>query len=399
MVESEKIPDSFLCCICLDLLFKPIVLACGHVSCFWCVHKSMSGRRESCCPICRHPYNHFPTVSQMLHALLFNIYPIAYKRREELILAEEKQMGYFSPQFDYTACQSPENQEYDHLKDHEHLSTTSLESDSCSETCSTREGEPKGKSKRLSITDVLCAACKQLVFRPVFLNCGQGYCESCISCSVDENGMLRCQVCHSLHPTGFPKVCLELDHFLEDQFPRDYAMRRDAVELKQANIKIENPISSGKKGFSFSSMPKEELSHLKLHFGVGCDFCGIYPIIGDRYRCKDCVEKIGFDLCGDCYNTRSKRPGRFNQQHTPEHKFEHVDSINGRRVIRRLMNDQFGNTSPVLANPGDLSDVPENEFPSSLISVGADEGTRNTAMATVIHTGSADDQNESQSTG
>ncbi|RVW25604.1 E3 ubiquitin-protein ligase PRT1 [Vitis vinifera] len=40
------------------------------------------------------------------------------------------------------------------------------------------------------------------------------------------------------------------------------------------------------------------------------------PIIGDRYRCKDCKEKIGFDLCGDCYNTNSKLPGRFNQQHT-----------------------------------------------------------------------------------
>lgn len=47
----------------------------------------------------------------------------------------------------------------------------------------------------------------------------------------------------------------------------------------------------------------------------------MYPIIGDRYKCKDCLEEVGFDLCGNCYNTRSKRPGRFNQQHKPEHKF------------------------------------------------------------------------------
>lgn len=49
------------------------------------------------------------------------------------------------------------------------------------------------------------------------------------------------------------------------------------------------------------------------------------PIIGDRYNCVDCLEKIGFDLCGECYNSSSKLPGRFNQQHRPEHKFVLVD--------------------------------------------------------------------------
>ncbi|PNY03560.1 E3 ubiquitin-protein ligase prt1-like protein [Trifolium pratense] len=63
---------------------------------------------------------------------------------------------------------------------------------------------------------------------------------------------------------------------------------------------------------------------LLLHRGAGCDFCGMYPIIGDRYRCVDCKEIIGFDLCGDCYKNRVKRPGRFNQKHTPDHKLELV---------------------------------------------------------------------------
>uniref|UniRef100_UPI003CE5C9C1 W-degron,E3 ubiquitin-protein ligase PRT1 n=1 Tax=Arabidopsis thaliana TaxID=3702 RepID=UPI003CE5C9C1 len=59
-----------------------------------------------------------------------------------------------------------------------------------------------------------------------------------------------------------------------------------------------------------------------VHFGAGCDSCGVYPIIGDRYRCKDCKEEIGYDLCKDCYETPSKVPGRFNQQHTPDHRLE-----------------------------------------------------------------------------
>lgn len=66
----------------------------------------------------------------------------------------------------------------------------------------------------------------------------------------------------------------------------------------------------------------------------------MYPIIGNRYRCKDCVEAIGFDLCGDCYNTRSKLPGRFNQQHTPEHSFEIVGSNSIRSMILRLIRGQ-----------------------------------------------------------
>lgn len=85
-----------------------------------------------------------------------------------------------------------------------------------------------------------------------------------------------------------------------------------------------------------------------IHLGVGCDYCGVipfltylhfsscknnlreyipdsiqmYPIIGQRYRCKDCVEIVGFDLCENCHKSSSKLPGRFNQQHTDEHQFE-----------------------------------------------------------------------------
>nr|CAB3447261.1 unnamed protein product [Digitaria exilis] len=47
-----------------------------------------------------------------------------------------------------------------------------------------------------------------------------------------------------------------------------------------------------------------------------------YPIRGKRYKCRDCTELVGFDLCGECYNSSLKLPGRFNQQHTPDHRME-----------------------------------------------------------------------------
>lgn len=60
----------------------------------------------------------------------------------------------------------------------------------------------------------------------------------------------------------------------------------------------------------------------------------MYPIIGERYKCKDCKEIIGFDLCGDCYKSCSKLPGRFNQQHTPEHQFKLIPAPRSNRMPR-----------------------------------------------------------------
>lgn len=48
--------------------------------------------------------------------------------------------------------------------------------------------------------------------------------------------MLKCQVCQTFHPSGFPKVCLELDHYLEENFPKEYVLRKDAVQPKQVEF-------------------------------------------------------------------------------------------------------------------------------------------------------------------
>ncbi|XP_022852848.1 E3 ubiquitin-protein ligase PRT1-like [Olea europaea var. sylvestris] len=84
-IGSEDFPDEFQCCVCLDIMYKPVVLACGHISCFWCVFKAMDSFRESHCPICRNPYNHFPSICRLLHFLLLKLYPSAYKRRERQV--------------------------------------------------------------------------------------------------------------------------------------------------------------------------------------------------------------------------------------------------------------------------------------------------------------------------
>lgn len=102
----------------------------------------------------------------------------------------------------------------------------------------------------------------------------------------------------------------------------------------------------------------------------------ILPIIGDRYKCKDCVEQIGFDLCADCYNTCSKLPGRFNQQHTPEHEFELLKP-NFHSMLRLVAVQLEDNSAAFLVStpaedsengsptPALPSDAPENAYSSS----------------------------------
>lgn len=87
----------------------------------------------------------------------------------------------------------------------------------------------------------------------------------------------------------------------------------------------------------------------------------MYPIIGDRHKCKECVEGRNYDLCGECYATGSKLPGRFNQQHTPEHTFEIMRPNSIRNIMLRLLRGQLEDTS---AAPNPSPDTTENQHSS-----------------------------------
>ncbi|XP_068323897.1 E3 ubiquitin-protein ligase PRT1-like [Pyrus communis] len=420
---EEEVSDSFLCCVCRDLLHKPIVLSCGHISCFWCVHRSMSRERQSYCLLCRHPYNYFPTICQMLHFLLLKKYPVAYRRRELQILEEEKILGSFSPQFDThsssseasqcsnvlanSACRrccenvkkiesSPRIQNSTNVPKEAHCGVCEGIGNVADEEKNSLLNMDCGSRIRISVADVLCAACEQLLFHPVVLNCGHVYCESCIV-NPDEQ-MLTCKVCQSCHPSEFPKVCLELGCFLEEQFPKEYALRRDAVQFKQADLTHENragcTTKDGNKGekLSWWSDPNSE-----IHPGCGCDSCGMYPIIGDRYKCIDCTEKMGFDLCSHCYNTRSKLPGRFNQQHTPEHRLEHV-RIESIRNQLKLVTGRLDDRSLALLISNITSQASSEGLISAALSTVAQEEAENRLAAQAAVTNTGDEQDDSQPT-
>ncbi|XP_042029936.1 E3 ubiquitin-protein ligase PRT1-like [Salvia splendens] len=255
---EEEFLDEFQCCVCLDIMYKPVVLACGHISCFWCTFKAMDSFMHSHCPVCRNPYNHFPRSCGLLHFLLLKLYPLPYKRRAKQVAEEEKEIGYASPQFEGNIIESQLSGVYgaqdatgegDHLsiKDSSQINllegNTSIQPTSSSQTTTNDANSISRSTKKVLVTDVECAVCKQLLYPSIVLNCGHVYCEQCcqkrargagrhdrgrLRPNMDDS-IYRCPGCQSSHPRGIPSVCLLLHQFLEEYFPEEYSGRKESL--------------------------------------------------------------------------------------------------------------------------------------------------------------------------
>lgn len=313
----EDFDEELKCCVCLDLVYKPIVLSCGHTSCFWCVYNTMGEITRSYCPVCRHPFEHFPRICKMLHCVILELNPRVYKRRELQVKEEERKMSMFSP----------------HLW-HIH------------------SGE-----KLLTRKHVLCASCNRLLYRPVVLNCGHVYCEECI---VGPNYQLcKCSVCECLHPNGFPNKCFVLEHLIRLHLPEEFAERKlsslgstirqfDSLEVQKHKDEIRLvPLRANVRvpAWVIGDGPV-------VHYGSGCDHCGMLPVTGNRYNCRDCDGTVGFDLCEQCYRSSLNLPGRFNQQHNSEHKF---NKIGGARITFTGVLE-FDENDPLILTPYYISE-------------------------------------------
>ena len=48
-LETKGYPHEFGCSVCLDLAWKPVVLPCGHIFCFWCCHRYLCPHIQFSC--------------------------------------------------------------------------------------------------------------------------------------------------------------------------------------------------------------------------------------------------------------------------------------------------------------------------------------------------------------
>ncbi|KAH6811165.1 SPX domain-containing protein [Perilla frutescens var. frutescens] len=91
LIESNKISIDLTCSICLETLFDPVSLGCGHLFCYMCACKASSvsvveGLKAACphkkCPICREVGVYDSAVNlEELHILLKRSYPEYWEER------------------------------------------------------------------------------------------------------------------------------------------------------------------------------------------------------------------------------------------------------------------------------------------------------------------------------
>ncbi|KAG8389092.1 hypothetical protein BUALT_Bualt02G0193300 [Buddleja alternifolia] len=240
--ESEKVPEAFSCCKCLlpidrnwhYMSFMIDSSSRPHLQMLQLV--AMSRVSDTSLIALEDGNNH-----NMPNHTLFNTHLMVLHVPED-----EKAIGYFSLQLSGPAYQSQSGESIIQP------SNASLpyfsEADASVNPCSIRASSLDHKED-VSATNVitfedrnanqirsnLCSLTPSPNRNPKIFS---AFCICSIGDRIafEKNAMLTCGVCQSPHPGEVPKVCLEFDHFLEEQFPEEYRVRRDTLQMKRAKF-------------------------------------------------------------------------------------------------------------------------------------------------------------------
>jgi len=299
------------------------------------LHASMSYVGSSECPVCRNPFTQFASVFAPLHRFLSREFPEEMGRRDEEVQADEADK--------WRGTRSPEVE---------------------SGTAEDDDGEWMAGS--VDVRDLQCVGCRGLVSEPVVPACGHLVCRGCVLERDDGEGGERHRECPECHTpitdgvggrTGELAVCTILAPLLGHAQTMDPSKLSLALESRsatvaapvmeegsnsfmmvdgEADVVLDDDVDS-QSGTALTA-PRPDHDNTHVHFGIGCDGCGVYPIVGRAYRCLECPEEIGFDLCCDCISRdvhRTATTGRFRQTHHPSHRM--TERPQERMLLHALM--------------------------------------------------------------
>ena len=374
------------CPVCLSLCVKPAALPCGHVACLWCTHCAMSSLGESHCAICRNVFTALPALSHALENHTLWCDAAAFGERLREAREEELARGHKSPKFE--VCVIEKSAEKHAVVDFGEALGREEDDGAIAKRLEDKSEEALGacatfdpESGRAVAAFHACSCpgiregedgCGELASRPVACQqCGALYerAHADVLTARAGDGDEWCE-CGAVRPPT--AVIFVLKEDIESVYPNEFieASRKRCDEVlaeslaklereaeREAEVKaLEETVAEvntlgdvqdgqeyngngdGEEGDGDGDSEDRATVNVRgagtlvfdhetfTHYGVGCDFCGVYPIVGPRYQCKECkdLEFMGFDLCSKCMQSvfehpDRKRDYRFAQNHTDEH--------------------------------------------------------------------------------
>mmetsp|Transcript_65375 Transcript_65375/g.115994 ORF Transcript_65375/g.115994 Transcript_65375/m.115994 type:complete len:293 (-) Transcript_65375:2-880(-) len=273
-VARGDVPEEFCCAATGRPLFFPVVTLEGVAYCYTAlVEMFMKAQGVPKCVVTGEPICFLPHVCVPLHHFMLDEYKKDLKGRKQVEEALLDRLGLKAP------------------------SVTELPDE---------EGDDGW------LEDFQCAASGELAYEPGCLSSGSIVSVHCVPSGgfkKDPNRLIAC----ASHGQA-PRKSAVLEAMIRRRFPTQYQERASAV----SNL-----------GAAFTAQPlcSDFDAQDHVHFGLGCDGCGLWPIRGSAWEDVDCKSNTGFHLCNACYELGYHKRvigGRFNQGHMPKNTMARV---------------------------------------------------------------------------
>ncbi|EPT28411.1 zinc finger, ZZ type protein [Toxoplasma gondii TgCatPRC2] len=355
-LTGEAPEQEFMCSVCLELLWKPVVLECGHVFCFWCGYQCMNVYDVSRCPLCKNAFDKFPRVCRPLNLFLLQHFPrtTALRDREmaEFEFNRRRQSPCHLRIFDLSSgastdvvnrC-SPNLLEALRAKAPDiaemmlYWSNVARNSNSWGRgegtdaDCDKAEADNEAKDDtdnfsvdaEMDDLDEGDTTVRPVDIAAIVTGHVRNRGDEPIQAMESETEEMAEEELSSSRSSGIPAPPLEPE---SDGMAADQALPDGSPE-EQPTLARDSDSEDGGDTLSHHPLFNENLLNMEdfVHYGVSCDGCGKMPIVGRRHTCVDCGKAAcDFDLCGACQDAGYNKPGRFNQNHSADHEVRLVE--------------------------------------------------------------------------
>ncbi|CAE8638565.1 unnamed protein product [Polarella glacialis] len=271
-----SVPQDFCCAATGQPLYLPVITTHGVAYSYSALlDMFMKAQGVPTCKVTQEPILFMPAVCLPLHHFLMAEYKTALKSRKQV---EEFEM------MDKFGLKAPQ------VKD-----------------------TPDEDGDAGFLEEFQCVVSGALAYEPCALSSGSIVSSHCVPEGGFQKDPDRLVAC-ALHGQA-PRKSACLEAMIRAKFPAEYKEREMAVSAGSSRRSSDQAVC------------RDFDAQEHVHFGLGCDGCGLWPIRGKAWEDADCKEKVGFHLCDACY-TRGyhKRVigGRFNQGHMPKNRMAAV---------------------------------------------------------------------------